>query len=153
MSDYLLRLICAAILCALVEALSGTGGIRRLTAGIFLPLVAFSVPVRIELPEFDPASLKRDAEIAASEGMEQAQTARADIITEALGAYVWSKAQALGLEVTAQIELDGELRPVRLELTGDASPRERELLLGTLIRDLGLTEEAVTWTQVYQSRE
>ena len=111
MSDYLLRLICAAILCALVEALSGTGGIRRLTAGIFLTLVAFSVPVRIELPEFDPASLKRDAEIAASEGMEQAQNARADIITEALGAYVWSKAQALGLEVTARLSWTGNCIP------------------------------------------
>ena len=153
MSDYLLRLICAAILCALVEALSGTGGIRKLAAGIFLTLVAFSIPVELELPKLDPAGLRRNAEIAASEGMEQAQTARADIITEALGAYVWSKAQALGLEVTAQIELDGELRPARLELTGEAPPRERELLVDTLTRDLGLTEEAVTWTQVYQSSE
>ena len=47
MRAYLLRLICAAILTALVDALAGSGagsGIRRLTAGIFLTLVAFSLP-------------------------------------------------------------------------------------------------------------
>ncbi len=156
MNAYLLRLICAAILCALVEALAGNGpgsGIRKLTAGIFLTLVAFSLPGQLELPDLDPERLLRDAEIAASEGMDQAQTARADIITEALGAYVWSKAEAMGLEVSARVELDADLKPCAVELTGAASPLERQRLLDTLKRDLGLTEEAVTWTEFHQSSE
>lgn len=156
MRAYLLRLICAAILTALVDALAGNGagsGIRRLTAGIFLTLVAFSLPGSLELPEFDAEKIIRQAEIAVSEGEEQAASFRADIILESVGAYIGTKAGELGLTVTAEVRLDGELRPCAVVLTGAASPLQRQELTDTLVRELGLAKEAVTWTEMDQDSE
>ena len=156
MRAYLLRLICAAILTALVDALAGSGagsGIRRLTAGIFLTLVAFSLPESLELPELHLEEYLRQAEIAASEGAEQASSAQSDIIAESLMAYIGTKAGELGLTVTAEIRLDEELRPRAMVLTGAASPLLRQELTDTLVRELGLAKEAVTWTQMNQDSE
>ena len=156
MRAYLLRLICAAILTALVDALAGSGagrGIRRLTAGIFLTLVAFSLPGRLDLPELDLELYLRQAEIAVSDGKEQASSAQADIISESLAAYIGTKAGELGLTVTAELRLDEELRPCAVVLTGTASPLQRQELTDTLVRELGLAKEAVTWTQMNQDSE
>ena len=152
MSAYLTRLICAAILCALVDALCGSkGGIRKLTAGIFLTLVAFSLPTDIDLPELQLECFLSDARTAVAEGEDMARDARADIIIEAMEAYVWNKAEAMGLQVEARITLDEDLHPSRAELTGAASPQERQALCDALTEELGLGEGDVVWTQSHQS--
>ena len=152
MSAYLTRLLCAAILCALVDALCGEkGGIRKLTAGIFLTLVAFSIPAQFDLPELNPDRFLLDARSAVAEGEDLARYARADIIIEALEAYVWNKAEAMGLQVEVRITLDADLRPSRAELTGAASPLERQRLTDALVRELGVKEGDVVWTESYQS--
>lgn len=156
MRAYLLRLICAAILTALVDALAGSGagsGIRRLTAGIFLTLVAFSLPGSLELPELDLEEYRRQAEAVVSDGKEQASSAQSDIISESLMAYIGTKAGEMGLTVTAELRLDEELRPCAAMLTGAASPLQRQELTDTLVRELGLTKEAVTWTEMDQDSE
>ena len=156
MRAYLLRLICAAILTALVDALAGSGvgsGIRRLAAGIFLTLVAFSLPGSLDLPELDLEQYFRQAEIAVSDGKEQASSAQSDIISQSLAAYIGTKAGELGLTVTAELRLDGELRPCAVVLTGAASPLQRQELTDTLVRELGLAKEAVTWTEMNQDSE
>ena len=156
MRAYLLRLICAAILTALVDALAGSGagsGIRRLTAGIFLTLVAFSLPGSLELPELDLEEYRRQAEAVVSDGKEQASSAQADIISESLMAYIGTKAGEMGLTVTAELRLDEELRPCAAMLTGAASPLQRQELTDTLVRELGLAKEAVTWTETNQDSE
>lgn len=156
MRAYLLRLICAAILTALVDAMAGSGagsGIRRLTAGIFLTLVAFSLPGSLELPELDLEEYRRQAEAVVSDGKEQASSAQADIISESLMAYIGTKAGELGLTVTAEIRLDEELRPCAVVLIGAASPLQRQELTDTLVRELGLAKEAVTWTETNQDSE
>ena len=147
MRAYLLRLICAAILTALVDALAGSGagsGIRKLTAGIFLTLVAFSLPGNLVLPELHLEEYLHQAEIVASEGAEQASSAQSDIISESLVAYIGTKAGELGLTVTAEFRLDEELRPCAAMLTGAASPLQRQELTDTLVRELGLAKEATS---------
>ena len=156
MRAYLLRLICAAILTALVDALAGSGagsGIRRLTAGIFLTLVAFSLPGNLELPEFGLEEYRRQAEAVVSDGKEQASSAQADIILESMAAYIGTKAGELGLTVTAEVRLDEDFRPCAVVLTGAASPLQRQALTDTLVRELGLAKEAVTWTETNQDSE
>ena len=152
MNAYLTRLICGAILCALVDALCGSkGGIRKLTAGIFLTVVAFSLPTDFDLPELKPEGFLSDARAAVAEGEDMAREARAEIIIEAIEAYVWNKAEALGLQVEVRITLDEELRPSRAELTGATSPLERQALCDALTKELGLGEGDVVWTQSHQS--
>ena len=156
MSAYLMRLICAAILCALIDALGGSGtgaGMRRLTAGIFLTLVAFSLPTEFALPELDPDRIFREAEQVSFQGEALAREARTECIMQGCEAYVLSKAEEMGLEVSARIMLDEQFLPCRVELCGAASAQERQALSETGSRELGMGEEDVVWTDSHQSSE
>ncbi len=151
-SGYLMRLICAAILCALIQAVTGNSQkIRRLIAGVFLTLTALSPIGELELQDFDPDRLRSDAQAAVREGTEQADGMRADIISEACEAYIWNKAAEMGLELEVRLELDEELMPRSVVLTGPASPLERQRLTDAIVRELGLGREDVTWNDPYQS--
>lgn len=152
LSGYLMRLICAAIVCALIGSVAGRSqSLRRLIAGIFLTLTALSPVEDLELPDLDLNRLQADAQAAVRDGTEQADEMRADIISEACQAYIWNKASELGLELEIRLELDGEGLPRSVELTGQASPLERRQLTQTIVRDLGLGREDVTWKDPYQS--
>lgn len=151
-SGYLMRLICAAIVCALVGAVEGNSqGIRRLIAGIFLTLTALSPMGELDLPELDPDRLHADAQAAIMDGTKQADEMRTDIISEAYVAYIWNKAASMGLELEIHLELDGEGLPRSVRLTGLASPLERQQLTQTIVQDLGVGKEDVTWKDPYQS--
>lgn len=151
-SAYLMRLICAAIVCALIQGVAGSSqGIRRLICGIFLTLTALSPLGELELPDFDPERLRADALSAVREGTDQADEMRTDIIIDACAAYIWNKAAEMGLELEVCLELDEEGIPRRVVLTGPASPLERQKLTQTIARDFGLGKEDVTWIDPYQS--
>lgn len=156
MSAYLMRLICAAILCALVDALAGSGtggGMRRVTAGIFLTLVAFSLPTELKLPELEPERFFREAQAAAAEGEDLAREECMERILQGCEAYVLNKAKDMGLEVSVTVTLDELLRPSHVELDGAASPLQRQEMTDVLVRELGVMEEDVVWKESYQSRE
>lgn len=155
-SSYLLRLICAAFLCALILAIGGEGagkGTRRLICGSFLVLTALSPFGALELSEFDLAHYQKDAEAAVSDGVSQAEEAQKEIISAACETYILNKAAGLGLAIDARVRLDDEGLPVSVTLTGSASPAERESLSGCIARDLGVGKEAQTWIDPYQSSE
>ena len=154
LSGYLMRLICAAILSALIGSIGGSSQkLRRLIAGIFLTLTALSPIGSLELPELDPEQLHADAQAAVREGTEQADEMQADIILEACEAYIWNKAAEMGLEQEISQEHDEECLPRRITLTGRASPLERQKLTQTLVQDLGLGREDIKWDDPYQSSE
>ena len=151
-SEYLMRLICAAILCGMVGAVAGSSqGIRRLIAGIFLTMTALSPLGLPELPDIDPDRLYAEAQAAVQEGQEQADLMRTDIIMDACEAYIWNKAAQMGLELEICLELDEEGLPRSVALTGPASPAERQQLTDAIVRELGLGKEDVTWIEPYQS--
>ena len=154
LTGYLMRLICAAILCALIGSMGGSSqGLRRLIAGIFLTLTALSPVGSLELPDIDPGQLHAEAQAAVREGKEQANEMKTDIISRACEAYIWNKAAEMGLELEICLELDSEGLPRMLTLTGQASPLERQKLTQTLMKDLGLGREDVKWKDPYQSSE
>lgn len=154
MKSYLLRLICAAIVCALVRAMAGEGqGLRKLACGAFLVLTALSIPMKPELPDLDLNNIFREAETAVREGTAQAESSRGAIIKEALEAYIWNKAAALELAVTVRVELQEDESPGSVVLTGHGPARARRELTQTLIRELGLGEEDVVWIEPHQSSE
>lgn len=152
LTAYLMRLICAAFVCAFVQSVAGSSqGLRRLIAGIFLTLTALSPMGDLELPDFDLDRLRADAQAAVMEGERQAEEMQTDIIMEACEAYIWNKAAGMGLELQIHLELDGQSLPCSVELTGAASPRERRLLTQMITQDLGMEREDVIWNDPHQS--
>ena len=154
LSGYLMRLVCAAVICAMIHCVAGgSQGIRRLTAGIFLSLTVLSPIGEFELPELDLELFHADAMAAADEGTNQAEKMRSDIILEACEAYIWNKAAEMGLELEIRMALDPEGMPLSVELTGMASPLERQKLTQTIVQELGIRKEDVTWKDPHQSSE
>lgn len=153
-AQYLLRLICAALVCALAEAVGGRGpgqGMRRLVSGMFLVLTLVSLPAEDLIPEWDADGFRADAAAAIREGTAQAQEEKRKCISEGCAEYILSKADGLALQV--RVELGEDLMPATVLLSGQASPLERERLVRLIGQDFGLGEEDVIWTEAYQSSE
>lgn len=153
-AGYVLRLVCAACICALVNAIGGEGagsGGRRMIAGAFLVLTALNPDGALELPELDMDSIRQEASAAAENGVGQAKLEEAAIISEACEAYIWNKAAALGAEVAVQVELDENAVPCAVTVTGALSEQAREFLSCSIASDLGLGKEAQRWITPHQS--
>lgn len=154
MSDYLMRLVCAAIVCAVIRAAAGEGqGLRKLICGLYLALTVLSVPFDPELPQLDPDHIAREAEAAVREGTQQADSIRQTIIIEAYEAYIWNKAAGADPDLGIRVELAEDHTLETVTLTGRAAPLDQERLTGELARELGIGEEDITWIQPHQSSE
>lgn len=154
MRAYLIKVICAALVCSLTDAIAGAGpgrSTRRLICGAFLALTVLSPIGDTELPRLDLGSIRRSAEAAVDQGVEAAQRERMECISGALETYIWNKAAEMEMELLVLVELSGEGLPIRVELTGPASPLQRQELTGAIVRELGVREEDVIWTGQYQS--
>ena len=156
MKAYLMKVICAALVCALAESLGGDGpgkAARRLVGGLFLVLAVLSPLGNMDLPRLDLDSLHREAESVTAQGTALAEQERLKVISDACEAYIWNKAAEMGMELQVRVELDRQGLPVRAELRGLASPLERQELTQVIVRELGLEKEDVLWTRSHQSSE
>lgn len=152
MSAWLMRLVCAAIICAVIRAIAGEGqGLRKLICGMYLALTVLSVPMELELPEFDPERITREAASAVREGAQQADSDREAIIIEAFQAYIWNEAAGLCPDLEVRVELGEDQTPETVILTGTAEPDRRARLTQKLAQELGIREEDVIWIQPHQS--
>lgn len=150
MREYLLGILCAALLCSVCAAI---GGKQRLIAGAFLALAILKPLGAMELPELSLEPYLRDAEAAVREGEAQAADAKTEFITDALEAYILTKAKEAGLTLQASVTLDESCLPESVELTGEASPGERAALEQTITEQLGLGKGAILWNQSHKSSE
>lgn len=151
---YVLRLICAACICALVNAMGGSGagsGLRRIIAGSVLILAALHPGGDFELPVLDMDQIRREADIAVRDGIQQAKREEAAVISDSCAAYIWNKADGLGATVTVQVELDESLLPCAVTVIGNLTEQTRQELSRMLTSEFGLGEEAQKWITTYQS--
>ena len=151
---YLFSLCAAALLCALVRALAPKGrmqGICSLLCGVFLAMTALSGLAGWE--PGDAAEALTRMRIAAEEartGVEiRNREALAAIIKQKAEAYIWDKAQELGLTVAVDVtvEEDGAYPyPAAVQLTGQFTERQRQSLTQYIEENLAIGKERQTWT-------
>lgn len=145
--SYILRLICAACICALVGSLCPK---TKLLTGIFLILTVFSPVGTCSLPELDLDDIAAQASEAAAVGTAQAEREKEAIISASLEAYIFSKAACAGCDVTAEVQVRDGL-PCAVTVTGDLTQEQREILSGIIASELGLGKEAQKWIDPHQS--
>lgn len=156
MKAYLMSIIAAAFLVALLKALGGTGtgqGMLRLVGGILLTLTVFRPLEVLELKLPQTEHFRSDAQAAVSDGLEQAESMRNACITEGVQAYILNKAAAAGLDAQILVEVGEEGYPESVTVRATASPLQRQELTGVIVRELGIDKEAVIWIDPYQSSE
>ena len=151
MTGYILSVTCAGVLAAILRVLAGEGAmgkLMKLLSGLFLALTVLSPLVKIEIP--DPARWLEDymaeGAAAAQAGEVMAKEYSASIISAEVEAYILDKAADLGCAISAKVGLDDGGLPRSVVLSGDIPTAQKAELTRMLARDLGLGEEAVTWS-------
>lgn len=151
-TQYVLRLVCGALVCGLLLALTGADGpggkLRSMLCGLFLAYLAISPLAKIDLGDLrytDPGITAR-AEALARSGEAAAKEAMAIRISEQCEAYILNKAVEQNLIITAEVVLDPDSGiPVSVRLTGTATPYDRETLISYITRTLGIERSAIQW--------
>lgn len=87
-------------------------------------------------------------EASQAAGQAEAETKRqmTAIISEEAATYILDKADALGLQLEVQVELDGNLLPWGVSLQGAASPYARSRLSSQIETELGIPKERQVWS-------
>jgi hypothetical protein len=151
--EYLLGVISAAILCAIVSQIPGKGSFAnaaiKLIAGVFMLLALASPIIHIRLK---PADILTDISAQANQITASAAAATKDSIAQSIKertqTYILDKANSLGADLTIEVMLsDGEIQePVSVSICGNISPYSKKILSETIAKDLGIGTEAQIWT-------
>lgn len=152
-ANYILSLCCGAIICSIILSVGSSGGaggsLRRMICGLFLAFLAISPLRDIDLGEFteDIQAYTNEAEAAASAGIAQSEDAVAEVISRQAEAYILDKAAALSLELEVHVNVDEEtMLPASAELSGNASPSQKQVLTDYIRETLGIEENDQQWT-------
>ena len=127
--DYILTIISAAILCAILTSIVGKSAdapIWKLVCGIFLCFCAARPLTQISLEPLAtfPDALLEQAQSAAAMGEELYKEARLESIKQESEAYILDKAQSLQLDLFVRIHLTDSGLPDSVTLTGFDGIRE-----------------------------
>lgn len=153
MKEYVLRVVIAAIICALSRAFlskkTAIGRIAGLVSGILMAVTVISPLGNITfngISEFWD-NLSDDANIYVVEGESIAEKEKAEIIKSQTEAYILDKANRLGLQIAVEVELDGHNGnvPCGVVISGNVSPYGQTQLEGYIADTLGIAKENQIW--------
>ena len=150
--EYLIGITAAAILCALVNKLSGKGitaAATRMITGIVIAMAVISpwLEVRIGNVRNVLDDVRFSAEYFSQQGKDDANEAIRECILQQTQAYILEKADSLDLSVAVEVILSDGLPaiPEEVIITGSVSPYARESLSAYIQENLGIGTEAQTW--------
>lgn len=151
--QYLLSIVAAALICALVNGLTKKGGysatIIKLLSGIFLTLCVVSPIIRLDLSSVTDyfAVFSYDADVFIAEGYEWTDASMYKCIKEETEAYILDKAASMEAELTVEVTLSDDSPPVpkNIVLTGRVSPYAKSKLSQLIVDDLGIPKENQVW--------
>ena len=153
MNNYLFSVAAVCLLGGLLAALIPEGGARRTVrfgCGILTALVALSPLVELDYDDIAKqlAQLRLDTE-AARTGVEvQNRELQARIISEQAAAYIWDKADEMGVALEVEVEtwdLGSGPYPWRATLTGACGGEKRTALTRYIEENLAIPEARQVW--------
>lgn len=149
--NYILTIVSAAMLCALLKSIStGKKGIEKilgLVAGIFLLATGLQPLGILELSQLENPieNYRSQAERTVAQAEQEVQMQLGEQIQEQTQAYILDKANTLGMSLEVQVVLDDKLVPCQVTLTGPTSPYAKQQLKAILETELGIPEERQVW--------
>ena len=153
-SQYLLSVIAASIICGLVNSLleknKTVASISKLLTGLILLLTVLRPLININVTSIFTFSQSAHAE--AQEVIESALSIsvkqQSDLIKSKTEQYIIENANSLGANISVCVALDNRNHnvPCAVQITGAVSPYIKAQLTQTIEKDLGIPREAQTWT-------
>ena len=152
--QYLLSITAAAVICAIINALSGkkgtTSAVVKLLSGLFLTLSVISPLLNLEHLDFSLFSgdLTEQAASAALQGERMAFDAVGEIIKQRTQAYILDKAASMDLDIEVEVQLDDTdlPKPCAVAIKGTVSPYSREVLSQYIANNLAIAKEDQQWS-------
>jgi len=151
--EYLIRIICAAVVCAVVAHLTQSnktqGAILKILTGVFMILTVIAPLKQIDLQDLTDWELpgSQEAEQAIAQGKEQAQMELRQSIKTQLQAYILQEASRYDAQLTVEVTLgQGELpAPEAVCIYGSISPYAKRQLTEMIETKIGIAKEAQQW--------
>ena len=153
--EYLLGVICCAILCGILLSLVGKKStlskVISLICGVVLSAAILSPVVQIELKdlfELDDTLLDQ-ASAAASCGENMAREEMESFIKSKVEAYILDKAVSMGAELEVEVTIDSadQWKVREVCLRGNISPYAKAKLSTLISNELDISVEDQQWTQ------
>ena len=152
--EYIVKLVCAALICGIVNALSlkqgAIGTTVKVMTGIFMIFSLVSPWLSMQVRDFGSyfEEIAVDADKAVASGEDDAQDALEAIIKSKTEAYILDKAKSFGAELSVEVRVDGSKLPVprAAVIKGSISPYGKSLLSGIIADELGIALEDQIWT-------
>lgn len=150
---YILRVISAALICAIITAILGkkgtNGRIGAMLSSIFLAITMLSPVSGLDLSDWISwmNDFETQSESFTEEGEQMARNSMSEIIKQHTEAYILDKAVSYGAEVTADITIgEGELPvPVAVDIHGGISPAGKAAVSRIIEEELGIPKEEQRW--------
>lgn len=152
--NWILSVTVCAMIIALAEGMMPDGTVKKiakLTGGLVLMLGILQPIVHLDYDElFQAANGLPEVEVTIPTAGEDTNTVLIkSIIEEKLSAYVWDKAQALGIACVVQIRctVNEEAVPVpeEAEVRGLLSAEQQRQMEHLLVQELGIAKEEQTY--------
>lgn len=150
--QYILSVICIAVLCGLAQALfskSSTHTLVKLITGLMVTITVIGPLLR--QTDFSLGAyldrISADGSWAVAEGEEAAIQAMSARIKEKTETYILDKAVQMGATITVDVKLEEGMPPTPAEITvkGTVSPYVKKQLSDCLRNDLGIPEDKQIW--------
>lgn len=153
--EYLLSVTTAAMLAGIIKSMTGEkgsqAGLINLIAGLFLCFTVISPFAQIRLADFTDftSDLLSEGQQLAEDGEAYYLQAMRQVISEETRAYILDKARTYGAEIQVSVSVSEGDTPVPeyCTITGKLSAYVRQQLKKTIVNDLDIPEENITWTQ------
>lgn len=152
---YILSVVASAVVCGSINILfqkKGTSAVLiRSICGIYMAFVLISPLQKFDFSIYEDyfSGFSEEANEAVSRGEEIARKEQKEFIKKQTEAYILDKAVSLGAEISVSVTLSDTMPPTPIQITikGAVSPYVKKVLKSYLKEQLGIPEEAQTWTQ------
>ena len=148
--EWLTSVVTVSVLLAVAQTMIPEGTVRKIgafTGGLILLVTLLQPLLGVDFEDLElRLEQSREAVEQRQQELEQAgEREVAELIERQTAAYIWDKADALGLDLSAEVRVergpDGIPLPVSATLTGTYS----EALSAYLERELGIPRERQVW--------
>ena len=153
MREYILRVVAAAMICAVAGVLlppkNAAGQIVKLLCGVLLTVTIISPLTKVSFRNithyFDALSVDADAYV--ENGSKLKQEKLAAIIKERTESYILDKAGQMGLQISVEVALDEDNNsiPCGITVIGQVSAYSKKILSGYINDTLGIAKEKQVW--------
>lgn len=153
MGEYLLSVVSAAILCAIVKNISGEksvgGKIIQVITGLFLVITMISPVTNFRLKNIEEYfdDFRFEAEDYTSQGTQIAKEEYSSIIKHQTEAYILDEAVRVGAQMNVEVKLSDSYPPMpyQVVIKGSVSPYQKQYISHYISNNMGITQEHQIW--------